>query len=193
MTSTPLNAHRRDGLKTILGLALLLTGQAVRAQAADPVQPTLTALISEFGKLRALAYNEVRDLKVMHAKRPSKLVKSELLYSKAKFSADAWIDNVRVGLAMGGKLDATALDSCAKTLQANTNALIDFGQASRTASSPNEKPKGMVLITAIAALIVSVGGFAIKIFETWSSVEEKKRNEIRAELELMRWGNFQQI
>ncbi|CDG81992.1 hypothetical protein [Janthinobacterium agaricidamnosum] len=172
---------------------LLLFERPGFAQADTLDDASLAALISDFAKLRTLTYNEVRDLKVMHAKAPGKLAKSEQLYFKAKSAADSWIETVRLGLITGGKLDAKLLNSRAETLQTHIDALINFSQTSRTAASPGEKHKNMALITAIAALVVSIGGFAIQVYQTWSSADEKKRSEIRTELELLRWGQFQQI
>ena len=185
--------HRRRVVQTLAVFSLMATWVREVAHASESDQASLIELILNFSRLRGIAYNEVRDLRAMHKGSKLKLAKSQQLYGRAKTSADTWMNSVRLSLVTKGRLDTAALASQAAALRVQTSALVDFAQVSRAISSPNEKRKNPVVIAAIAALLVPLTDAAIKVFEAWGRNDEKQRSQIRAELDRLRWANFEEI
>ncbi|HQY57659.1 MAG: hypothetical protein WBB60_15335 [Nitrospira sp.] len=187
------NHCRRDTFCVLAGLLLWACVSDVAAQVTDKDEASLVGLISNFSRLRSIAYNEVRDLKAMHKQSKPNLAVSEKLYGKAKTAADTWLDTIRISLTTNGRLDSKVVAARGKELQAQIDALVEFAQASRAASSPHEKRKNPALIAAIAAIVAPVTDAAIKVFNVWSHADDKQRDEIREELKLLRWANFLEI
>ena len=185
--------RRRRVVQTLAGFSLVATWVREVAHASESDQASLIELISNFSRLRGIAYNEVRDLRAMHKGSKPKLAKSQQLYGRAKTAADTWMDSVRLSLVTNGRLDTAALTSQAAELRVQTSALVDFAQASRAISSPGEKQRNPVVIAVIVALLVPLTDAAIKVFEAWGRNDEKQRSQIRAEMDRLRWANFEEI
>lgn len=187
------NHRRRHTFPVLAGLLLWACGSDAAAQVSDSDEASLVSLVSNFSRLRSIAYNEVRDLKAMHTQSKPNLAISEKLYGKAKTAADAWIDTIRFSLTANGRLDSKVITARGRELQAQIDALVEYAQASRAAKSPDEKRKNPALIAAIAAAVAPVTDAAIKVFDVWSRTDEKQRDEVRAELDRVRWANFREI
>jgi hypothetical protein len=185
--------RRRDALRALAAFSLWTCGFGAAAQVTDKDEASLVSLISNFSRLRGIAYNEVRDLKAMHKTSRPKLARSQELYGKAKTAADSWIDTIRISLAANGRLDSNVVAARGRELQAQTDALVEYAQASRAANSPDEKHRNLALIAAIATLIVPITDAALKVVEAWSRTDDRQRNEVRAELDRVRWANFQEV
>lgn len=188
---------RRVRRLTVVGLIWAASGGwSIASSAQDPGtgDANFGQLVADFSRLRSLAYAQVADLKALYGKSKQGLRRTETAYKKAKLAADAWLDVARASLASGhGKVDAKTLESPAKDLQVRVNDLVDLAQSARASMSPNERPRNLALISAVAALIASIAEAGVKVFESWSKADDKERASVREELERLRWLRFSDI
>lgn len=184
--------------RNIAVMAASFLAQALVAPAAAQLAKTaddqFALLISDFGRLRSLAYAQVLDLKALYKNSKPDIARSGTAYRKAKQAADSWLDIARSGVAIKrSRPDAKALKAASDQLQKLTNDLVELAQKARAAKSPNEATKNPALIAAVAGLVVSLVEVGIKVYESWDKADDKERTQIREELERLRWVPFSDI
>lgn len=185
---------RRLFFTQLLGVAAAMGPGRLLAQEGTPDGQAFDRLVSDFSRLRALAYSQVIDLKSMYRSSKTKLAESEAIYQKARHAADSWLDTARASVALGsGRPAANALQQSVKELHRRTDALVAYAEAARSRLSPKEGRKNLQLVTAVATLITSLVDVGLKVYQAWTSKDEKDRTQIREELERLRWSRFSDI
>lgn len=167
---------------------IILLNVCVGCPSVD-IHPDTSNAIGTISEKKSLVEGNVSQIKNYFSKNTEQYKKANKLYIEAKAAFDGWIDQFKFDLT--ANTDIATSDKYKKSLnKASEKGDVFLKYAD---SIIFKETKSKAVITAVTSILPFLTDAGIKIWEQYRMAAKERREEIRKDLDNLKWKAFDKI